>query len=311
MGKILIALLLVALIGFGVWFYRLGGPGQLDLADRWWPGGDTGKQLVSTNIGYGSIDADFDNDRQSYDVYFPAGAGLPGSPEDCSGRKYPALIFFHGGSWRDGNRRNYGFVGRAFTARGYVTFIVDYRKAPQHRYPAFVADAARAIATIHRDLPKYPCADAERLFVSGHSAGAHIAMLAILDPQWLAANDSNASIVNGVIGLAGPYDFLPFTSDAAKDALGHWPKLEETQPIHFARGDAPPMLLLSGDADTTVKPRNSKVLAKAISEKGGKAEVKLYTGVDHTDIIMAVSRPFRSKAPVIEDMLAFMEKAGR
>jgi acetyl esterase/lipase len=145
----------------------------------------------------------------------------------------------------------------------------------------------------------------------GHSAGAHIAAMVALDPQWLKAYGTDSSIIAGVIGLAGPYDFLPFTSDAARDALGHWPRPEETQPIHYARGDAPPMLLLSGDADTTVKPRNSKVLAQAISEKGGQAEVKLYPGVDHTDIIMAVSRPFRDKAPVIKDVIKFMEKSRR
>jgi acetyl esterase/lipase len=61
--------------------------------------------------------------------------------------------------------------GRAFAARGYYTFIVDYRKLPKHRYPAFVADAARAIAHIHKSLDRYPCADPQRLFVMGQSAG--------------------------------------------------------------------------------------------------------------------------------------------
>lgn len=297
MGKILLASLLVVLIGFGIWFYRLGGPGQLDLADRWWPGSPEHSGLV----GLGP----------DQDVYLPEAFHKGTSYPDCNDDRFPTLVFIHGGSWRDGDRKSYGFVGRAFAARGFVTYVIDYRKAPRHRFPSFVEDAAKIVADIHRQLPPNGCQDPRKIFVMGHSAGAHIAAMVALDPQWLKAYGTDSSIIAGVIGLSGPYDFLPFTSDAARDALGHWPRPEETQPIHYARGDAPPMLLLSGDADTTVKPRNSKVLAKAISEKGGQAEVKIYPGVDHTDIIMAVSRPFRDKAPVIKDVIEFMEKSRR
>lgn len=305
MLKIILIVLIALLVAFGLWYTLTPGPAKLNQIDRIWPGPVESGPVVIRNIGYGSIDPRTDKDRQAYDVYFPDGVGGVKNPSSCKGRKYPALIFFHGGSWRDGDKASYAFVGRAFARRGFFTFVVDYRKAPANIFPDFVADAARAIATIHRSLPEYDCADPDRLFVMGHSAGAHIAMLAALDPQWLAANDANPSIIAGVIGLAGPYDFYPFTGKEAKAALGHWPRPAETQPITYARADAPPLLLLTGDADTTVKPRNSRALADKVTALGGQAQLKLYPGVGHSGIIMAVSRPFGSIAPVIDDVVAF------
>lgn len=292
MGKISLFVLLAVLIGGGVWFYRLGGPGQLDLADRWWPGMPEHSGLV----GLG------DNS----DAFLPTAFGKGTPHEDCDGPKFPTLIFIHGGSWRDGSRKDYGFVGRAFAARGFITYVIDYRKLPEHRFPSFVEDAAKFIADTHRQLPPNGCQDPKQIYIMGHSAGAHIAAMVALDPQWLTAQGSDPSIIAGVIGLAGPYDFYPFTSEAAVEAMGHWPKPEETQPIHYARKNAPPLLLLTGDADTTVKPRNSVALAKAMTELGGIATVKHYAGIDHAGIVMAVSRPFRTKAPVIEDVTEFV-----
>lgn len=302
--KIALIIFVCLLAAFGLWFWLVPGPAKLNQIDRIWPGGGSNRHsVISTNIGYGSIDARVDDKRQAYDVYYPDGVGNYKDDPNCGGRKYPSLVFFHGGSWRDGDKASYAFVGREFAKRGLFTFVVDYRKTPSHIFPDFVADAARAIAAIHKNLPD--CADPKRLYVMGHSAGAHIAMMAVLDPQWLAANETDPSIIAGVIGLAGPYDFYPFTGEGAKTALGKWPRPAETQPITYARGDAPPMLLLTGDADTTVKPRNSRVLAEKVTALGGKAELKLYPGVGHSGIIMAVSRPFRSIAPVIDDVVAF------
>lgn len=292
MGKTLLIIISLLLLGTGVWFYRLGGPAQLELADRLWP-------------GKAEFTGQVNNNAQDYDLYLPANVGND-FPVHCGSRTHPTLIFFYGGSWRDGDRQSYGFVGRAFAARGFVTYVADYRKAPRHRFPAFIIDAAKVIAQVH----KAPCTDPDRLFIMGHSAGAHIATMVALDPQWLAAEGLKPDIITGVIGLAGPYDFYPFTSEPARDALGKWPRPEETQPINYARGDAPPLLLLHGETDSTVKPGNSVRLAEAVAAKGGTAASKIYSSIDHADIVMAVARPFRKKAAVIDDVVSFTERVG-
>jgi acetyl esterase/lipase len=291
MIKYIVFVLVLALVASGIWFWSKTDPQKLDFADRVTPGLVEYRQAPLTSIAYG------DGARQKLDIYLPKQNADGGST---------VLIFFHGGSWHDGEREGYGFLGRAFAARGFVTVIADYRKAPSVRFPAFVQDTASAIAWVHANIVKYD-GDADRIFVMGHSAGAHIAMITALDPQWLAANNLAPDVIKGVIGLAGPYDFLPLTTDSSKFALGQWPDLKETQPITYARGDAPPLLLLTGDKDTVVKPRNSKILSEAIQALGGQQQLRIYPDVDHADIIMAVARPFRQKAPVVSDVVNFIK----
>lgn len=286
---LLIALSLLTL-GIGGWFWMKTDPQKLDFVDRLAPGASEHRGTPTVGIAYG------DDERQKLDIYVPEGRAE---------KPYPVLVFFHGGAWRDGERDGYGFLGRAFAARGIVTVVADYRKTPKARFPAFVEDTASAIAWVNANISKHQ-GDVGRLYIMGHSAGAHIAMMTALDRQWLAEKGLEPSIIKGVIGLAGPYDFLPLTTDSSKIALGHWPDLTETQPITYARADAPALLLLTGDIDTVVKPRNSKVLAAKMAELGGKAQLKIYPKVDHADIMMAVSRAFRTKAPVVEDVEAFI-----
>jgi acetyl esterase/lipase len=291
MIKYILLALLVAAVAFGGWFWMKTDPQKLDFVDRVAPGPAEHTAIPSVGIAYG------DDQRQKLDIYIP---------EVRSDSPYPVLVFFHGGAWRDGEREGYGFLGRAFAARGLVTVIADYRKAPKHRFPAFVEDTASAIAWVHANIGKHK-GDPQRLYIMGHSAGAHLVTMAALDPQWLAARNLDTSAIKGVIGLAGGYDFLPFTTDSSKIALGQWPRPKETQPITYARADAPPLLLLTGDADTVVKPKNSTALNARMNELGGQSELKIYPGVDHADIIMAISRAFRTKAPVMDDVAAFIK----
>jgi acetyl esterase/lipase len=290
MTKYFLLALLVAALAFGGWFWMKTDPQKLDFVDRVKPGAAEYQGTPTVGIAYGS-DA-----RQKLDIYVPTGK---------ADNAYPVLVFFHGGAWRDGERDGYGFLGRAFAARGIVTVVADYRKTPKVRFPAFIEDTAAAIAWVDANIGKYQ-GDPDRLFIMGHSAGAHIAMMTALDRQWLAAKGLDTAGITGVIGLAGPYDFLPLTTDSSKIALGHWPDLSETQPITYARADAPPLLLLTGDIDTVVKPRNSQALSARIAELGGRQRLKIYPGVDHADIVMAIARPFRGKAPVVGDVVEFI-----
>ncbi|MEY3704498.1 MAG: hypothetical protein RLZZ561_2118 [Pseudomonadota bacterium] len=236
--------------------------------------------------------------RQKLDIWAPITASE--KPRDV-------VVFFYGGSWNSGDRELYGFAGRALAERGYIVVIPDYRLVPEVRYPGFVEDGAAAVTWVQREIARFG-GNPNRIHLTGHSAGAHIAALLTLDPRWLDHPGAPANSIRSFAGLAGPYDFLPFTSDAAKAAFGQMPDPKPSQPITYARGDAVPMLLLTGSADTTVKPRNSKALAAAQTRARAKAQAMLYEGLGHSDIIMALARPFRDKAPVVEDMDAFFAK---
>jgi acetyl esterase/lipase len=142
----------------------------------------------------------------------------------------------------------------------------------------------------------------------GHSAGAYNAMMLALDAHYLRDAGVDPGAIRCVAGLAGPYDVLPFDVDATRNAFGQAPDAQLTQPIHFARADAPPMLLLWGDADTTVGPRNLESLARVQRAAGGAVETKIYPGVNHIEILLAISRMFRGKAPVLADVAAFARR---
>lgn len=296
MTKYILFAILALIIGFALWFNTLSGPQKLNFADKAWLG-ERQFAFVDTDISYG------EDERQKLDIYWPDEANL----KKTDAEKAPVVIFYHGGSWKDGEREGYAFLGRALANRGYVTVIADYRKTPDVIFPAFVNDTANAFVWTEKNIARYG-GDPSNIFMMGHSAGAHLAMLVTLNPQYLNALGSDPSRIKGMIGLAGPYDFLPFTGEAAQAALGKWPRLEETQPITFARGDTAPLLLLTGSDDTTVLPRNGQRLKAAINDVNGVAETIEYKDVDHAGIIMAYARPFRSKGPALEDTLKFLEK---
>ncbi len=231
---------------------------------------------------------------QRLDVYAPEHATGP----------LPVVVFFYGGGWNSGYRAGYAFAARAIAARGFVVVVPDYRLVPAVRFPSFVDDAAAAIRwTV--DHVAVSGGDPARIAVAGHSAGAHIAMMVALDQHYLTAAGAPGA-VKAVVGLAGPYDFLPFDAKSAIDAFGAAPDKLATQPIHFVRADAPPVLLLTGDADDVVRPRNTVALAAALRSVGAPVEVATYPGVGHIGILLALSKPFRGKASVLDAMSGFL-----
>jgi len=252
--------------------------------------GDSGVVRRVDGVAYG-----FDI-RQRLDIYSPVGMQ----------RQLPVIVFFYGGGWNSGNRGGYAFAARALAARGFVVVVPDYRLVPQVRFPAFVIDAAAAICWTVDHIARFG-GDPIQIATVGHSAGAHIAMLVTLDRHYLASVGKPGA-VKAVVGLAGPYDFLPFDAKSAIDAFGREPDPELTQPIHFVSADAPPILLITGDADDVVCPRNTNASAAALRITGTPVEVKTYPGVGHVGILLALSKPFRGKADVIETIAKFLHR---
>ena len=145
-----------------------------------------------------------------------------------------------------------------------------------------------------------------RVVLMGHSAGAYNAAMLALDRQWLGREGLDANQLRGFVGLAGPYDFLPLDTDESRHSFGDAADLPASQPIHFARADAPPMLLLTGDADKTVRPRNSMALARAMTEAGRPMQAEVLPRLSHTRIIMLMAKPFASNRVVLDKVLPFL-----
>ena len=248
--------------------------------------------LVASALPYGP------GPRRQLDVYAPRGRR--------DGER-PVVVFFYGGSWSSGTRSGYAFVGRALAARGFVVVVPDYRLVPEVRYPAFVEDGAAAVRWVEANARDYG-GDPRRLVLMGHSAGAYIAAMLAVDTRWLGPD---RAAVKGLVGLAGPYDFAPFDVDASRAAFGSWPRPVETQPVTWAgRGD-PPALLLYGAEDQTVRPRNSEALAARLRDGGVPVELRRYPGEGHVSLLLAIARPFRQRAPVLDDASTFVNAVTR
>lgn len=252
---------------------------------------DPGTRRIVHDANYGAAP------RQKLDLYAPDGAAAP----------LPIIVFIYGGSWRHGDKDNYNFLGAAFAAQGFLTAIPDYRLVPEVRFPGFVEDCAAAVCWV-KDNASSHGGDPSRTVLVGHSAGAYNAVMLALDRRYLAAAGAPAQFVRGAVGLAGPYDFAPFDVPATQEAFGQAPDPRLTQPIQFARADAPPLLLLWGEDDDTVGPRNIESLARVMREAGGAVETKIYPGIDHIEIAAALSRPYRDKAPVLADVTEFARR---
>jgi acetyl esterase/lipase len=113
-------------------------------------------------------------------------------------------------------------------------------------------------------------------------------------------------VIAGVIGLSGPYDFLPLLEADVQDMFGPPELYPESQPINFVRSDAPPMLLVHGLKDETVWPKNSRNLASALSARGATVILKLYPKLGHADTVGALSAPIRGRAPTLADIQEFI-----
>jgi acetyl esterase/lipase len=251
---------------------------------------DQGSELLASGVAYG-VEPD-----QTLYVFRPKQA----KPN------LPILIFVHGGSWQEGNAADYGFVGRAFAAQGFVTFVINYRKHPKYPYPSFVQDVAMSLKWISSNAARFG-GDAQKIFLVGHSAGAYDVALAVLDQHYFEEAGAKADSVRGVATLAGPFDFLPLDSDITQEVFGKITDLQNTQPIRFVRKDAPPFLILHGSADKTVYPKNAKSLFKHFTDIGAPAKLIEYQGVSHVGILLYIAKPLRGNAPVLSDIVTFFK----
>jgi acetyl esterase/lipase len=210
--------------------------------------------------------------------------------------KANVVVFFYGGSWRNSTREDYRFVGQSLAKAGFLVIVPDYRKAPQVVFPAFIEDSARAVAWTKQHAAEYG-GDPSRIFLMGHSSGAHMAAMLGTDAHFLRAVGMRPRDLAGIIGLAGPYDFLPITDPKIAQVFGPESDWPESQPVNFVDGDEPPFLLLQGTADKVVWPRNAPHLAARLRAANEPVTLNMIEGAGHAGLLIDLVRkssPVRS-----------------
>lgn len=231
--------------------------------------------------------------RHTLDIY-RAGREAPNAP---------LVLFYYGGGWISGDRASYAFVGSALAANGVTTVVADYRLFPEVRYPAFCEDAALAYSWVHTNVAG---GGRRPIVVMGHSAGAHIAALITLDPDYRRAVASDYPAPAALIGLSGPYGFDPTTWPTTKDIFVTAPSADKVRPVAQATASGPPTLLIHGADDSVVEPIAVHMMEDALKRSATQVEKRIYPGIGHAGLIMTFAQPLRWRAPLLGDVLKFV-----
>jgi acetyl esterase/lipase len=197
----------------------------------------------------------------------------------------PVLVMFvHGGAWRAGDRRLYGRLGRTFSGRGIACAAISYRLTPEVRHPGHVQDCARAMSWLvaHAEEHGY---DAGRIFLFGHSAGAHLVALLATDPKYLAAHRLSREIVRGVIPVSGPFDVTPRLPVLVR-AFGEDAEVRrDASPQSHVAAGAPPVLVLWADDDIEGLPQSGREFGKALDAANVPVESAEIADRSHATIL--------------------------
>lgn len=234
--------------------------------------------------------------RHKLDIY---------APKPAPDQARPLILFIHGGSWTGGDKSEHAFVGESLARAGYVTGVMNYRLAPQHRYPAYVQDAALALRWLRQHATEYG-ASPDNVFVVGHSAGGFNAVELVNNTRWLREVNVPVSSLRGVIGIAGPYsyDFRQFPSRNAFPERG---VPDDIMPDRHVRPDAPPHLLLVAENDTVVYPQNALNMEAALKKAGVPVERRVLPRLNHITIIGAVARNLSFLGGTRAEIISFVE----
>mgnify|MGYP001828063158 CR=1 FL=1 len=249
----------------------------------------SGHFAVASGIPYGELE------HQTLDIYTPLDYAGP----------LPLVVYFYGGGWIKGKKEEFEFVASSLTEAGYVVVIADYRRFPDVVFPAFIEDGAAAVAWAVEHADDYG-ADPGKLFLVGHSAGAHIAAMLSMDASYLANHDIDTKQIKGFVGLSGPYDFLPLTEGYLLDVFPEATR-EQSQPVAYVTTDAPDTLLIHGVDDDIVYAANSESLAATLAEHGVDVTLKLYEGAGHGAIVVALAPPLDFVEQTLDDTRAFLD----
>lgn len=239
------------------------------------------------DIAFGGLD------RQKLDVYVPEGA-----------KDRPIIVFWYGGSFDSGSKSNYRFVGATLAKSRYVAVLPDYRLYPEVKFPGFVDDGAAALAWVVAHAREIG-GDPARIYLAGHSAGAHIAAMLAYDAPRLERVGLPRNTVRGFIGLSGPYALNP--NSPLLHAIFAAPyQLRDWQPAELVTAGAPPALLIHGEADTTVEVGHAQRMAEQLRSVGVPGTLRTFPGRKHADTVAAFAAPAPRKLPVLEEIRSFV-----
>jgi acetyl esterase/lipase len=227
---------------------------------------------VHKNIPY--VEGKDVDERQKLDLYLPKGA-----------RDFPTLFFIHGGAWKAGSRSGFDRIGRTFARNGVAFVSTGYRLSPKVQHPAHIQDVARGFAWTVANIGKYS-GNPGAIFVSGHSAGGHLAALLATDDDYLRAEKLSLSNIKGAIPISGVF----IVSTKMKNVFGEDAVVcKKASPETHVHAGLPPFLILYADNDMPALIKQAEAFAPALKDK--QVDATLIRGKDrnHGSIMMKMA----------------------
>jgi acetyl esterase/lipase len=207
------------------------------------------------------------NDKHRLDLYLPKDR-----------KSFPVMVFYHGGSWKSGDRSLYPMLGDRFAKAGVGVAIPSYRLMPKDPHPAQIEDAAAAFNWVYKNIAQLG-GDVSKIYIVGHSAGGHLVSLLALDPQWLKKYDISPGVIHGVASLSGVYDV-----EAIKEFKG-----SNASPVRFVHPRTPPFLISYCQWDYLGLPRQAREFSAALKKEFDDVRVLYVPGESHiTEVISAL-----------------------
>jgi len=242
----------------------------------------------------------------------------------------PVVVFVHGGGWRRGDRNYwadiYGKVGESYVKHGFVAVVISYRLSPTHPHPRQAIDVARSLRWVKDHIEAFE-GDVNRVYLAGHSAGAHLVSLVTLDNRYLAEYNMETSFIKGVAAMCGIYDLNLFAQggtyldNAIKGLVFRniylhanfgtdSEKWKDASPLHYVHDKAPPFLLLNAAMDFGLE-EHTLHFVNAFKEKGKEIRHVVIKGTRHGSLI-GLSRLGRGPpAEVTREVIQFLQKLSK
>ena len=210
-------------------------------------------------------------ERCKLDVYYPENK-----------KDFSTIVWFHGGGMEGGSK----FVPRELTDQGFAVVAVNYRLSPKAKNPAYIEDAAEAVAWTFRNIEKYG-GRKDRIFVSGHSAGGYLTLILAMDKKYMAAYGADADSVAAYLPVSGQ-TVTHFTIRKERGLPNGIPIIDEFAPVNKARKDTAPVVLITGDKNLEMADRyEENALLASVLKNIGNRKVSLYElqGFDHGQVL--------------------------
>jgi acetyl esterase/lipase len=228
------------------------------------------------------------NERQQLDLYLPKGT-----------KDYPVFFFIHGGGWTKGNKSSFAKQGQTFASHGIGCVSVGYRLDPVPPFPANIEDVAAAFAWVHANLGKRG-ANVGQIYVSGHSAGGHLAALLATDASYLKTHKLSPANIKGVVPISGVFT-------VGGKLWGDEQRAKKASPMNHVKAELPPFVIFYADGEAGGLGKQAERFGEALQKAKNTATVRMIKDRNHGTIMMNVAK---YDDPVTQEIIAFITKQG-